>query len=53
MNEETITIPMKEYKALQASDMMLLALESAGVDNWVGYGEAMEMLDDLLEESDK
>ena len=45
--EETITITLKEYNALLADSDKLLALESAGVDNWQGYDEAMTILEDM------
>lgn len=41
---ETITISREEYQYLLHRNAQLEALEAAGVDNWTGYGEAMEML---------
>lgn len=43
MQEETITIPLKEYNDLIDSQAWLDALESAGVDNWSGYDYAVEL----------
>lgn len=42
--EKTVTITVDEYKYLLHRNAQLEALEAAGVDNWNGYGEAMEML---------
>jgi lactate dehydrogenase-like 2-hydroxyacid dehydrogenase len=33
---ETVTIPIKEHESLLRSERELIALESAGVDNWSG-----------------
>ena len=41
---EMITIPRDEYDALLADRDMLDALKAAGVDNWAGYSEAIEMI---------
>jgi putative phage-type endonuclease len=41
---ETVTISVDEYKYLLHRSEKLDALEAAGVDNWNGYSEAMEML---------
>lgn len=46
MSEETVTITKKEYDELCASQKILDALEAGGVDNWEGYDDAMEALDD-------
>ena len=40
MNEETITIPLKEYEELINNTIFLEALRAAGVDNWQGYDVA-------------
>ena len=44
MSEETITISKKEYESLLQDSKKLSALEGAGVDNWQGYDEAMELI---------
>lgn len=41
---EQVTISRKEYDRLLEAEAKLLALEAAGVDNWSGYGDAMEQL---------
>ena len=48
MDETTkeITISEKEYESLLEDRNKLYALEGAGVDNWEGYGDAMQYLND-------
>ena len=41
---QTVTISIEEYQELLEDSKMLLHLEGAGVDNWEGYGDAMESL---------
>ncbi len=43
--EQKITITMKLYGSLCASERKLIALEGAGVDNWEGFDDAMEFMD--------
>lgn len=42
MEENTVTISVKEYEKLTRALRKLYALEGAGVDNWEGYDFAME-----------
>lgn len=42
MLDETVIISQKEYLKLMVADNVLSALEAAGVDNWEGYGIAMQ-----------
>ncbi len=46
MNEknEMITITKQEYEKLLKDSYWLNALETAGVDNWEGYGVAKDYL---------
>lgn len=44
---EMITITLEEYEALAKDANWLLALESAGVDNWEGYDEARQIYRDM------
>ena len=44
--EETVTISKEEYERLLNDSEKLGALEEYGVDNWCGYGDAMESLGD-------
>ena len=38
---EFVTIKKQDLAALVKASMKLEALEGGGVDNWVGYGEAL------------
>lgn len=40
---ETVTIPKAEYEKLLEDQFWLECLESAGVDNWDGYDEAIQL----------
>ena len=42
--EEMVTITKDEYESLIEDSKKLNALEIMGVDNWCGYGDAMEYL---------
>ena len=42
--DEMITITKKEYDQLISDQEFLNALQGAGVDNWDGYDEALEIL---------
>lgn len=46
-NEKMVTITRKEYDELIHDQMKLIALESAGVDNWCGWDDAMEILEEM------
>lgn len=45
--EETLAKLKSEIKRLDKREMKLDALEAAGVDNWCGYEDAMEILDEM------
>ena len=45
MNEETVTISKSEYNRLLKDSQLLVGLLAAGVDNWSGYDEVIEMLE--------
>ena len=49
---DKIEITVAEFDELKDSEMKLLALESAGVDNWSGYDFAMELLSEMVEENE-
>lgn len=51
MSVETVTIPKKEYEDLLDSQLELNCIHSAGVDNWCGYSDAMEMKEQQQEEA--
>ena len=44
MSETKVSITLDEYSQLLDRDQKLCALEAAGVDNWEGYEEAMNIL---------
>lgn len=50
MNTETITISLEEYEELVEDQEMLEALRCCGVDNWDGYSDALELLEEWNEE---
>lgn len=43
-----VTIPLEVYEGLIQESRMLDALTAAGVDNWEGYSEAQELMEDEL-----
>ena len=43
---EMITITKAEYDGMQERIEFLNCLEACGVDNWDGYGDAHEMMDE-------
>lgn len=51
--QQNITISVDEYEKLLADSHKLAALEGAGVDNWSGYGDAMEMLEEMKAEMEQ
>jgi hypothetical protein len=46
MPREQVTITKERYEELLKFERVLAALEQAGVDNWEGYGEATQTLED-------
>lgn len=47
-----VTISKEKYDDLIKRSNKLEALEQAGVDNWSGYGEAMDLLQEFNDTSD-
>lgn len=45
-DKEMITITKEEYDSLMEAQNTLWMLEAHGVDNWVGYSDAMEELEE-------
>jgi len=43
MDDQTVTITQEEYEEFLETRRWLGALESAGVDNWEGYDEAVAL----------
>lgn len=46
MDEDTVTITRKKYKALLKDSLWVDCLDCAGVDNWVGYDYALELFEE-------
>lgn len=44
MSDEMVTLPLESYESLCKDSRKLTALEAAGVDNWEGYDNAMNIL---------
>lgn len=43
---DTVTMNMERYVELLESENFLSALEACGVDNWGGYSDARQMMQD-------
>jgi hypothetical protein len=43
MSGDFVSITLKEYADLHQDRRLLQALQDAGVDNWDGYDEALEL----------
>lgn len=52
MADSKTIVSMDAYKTLLRRDMKLTALEGAGVDNWEGYDDAMEMSREMAGEDE-
>ena len=48
--EEKVLISKSEYDKLQRQTDWLMCLEGAGVDNWQGFDEAVDMLKEIYPE---
>jgi len=46
MEESLVGIDKQKLESLIKAQRKLAALEACGVDNWEGYSDAMELLDD-------
>lgn len=46
MQDETVIISKAEYDELMERSEFLSCLQAAGVDNWEGYGDAQEMMNE-------
>lgn len=42
--QETVTITQQEYDRLYQVDIFMNCLQAAGVDNWDGYEDAIDIL---------
>jgi len=43
---DDVLISKARLKELEMAELKLAALEAAGVDNWEGYSDAMEMMEE-------
>jgi hypothetical protein len=50
MTNETITISVKEFNQLLEDSNFLNCLFAVGVDNWAGYDEAIQLLEEKKNE---
>lgn len=46
-NKETVTITKEEYERLLEEVAFLECLRACGVDNWQGYDDAVEMMEEF------
>lgn len=46
MGRETVVIPWSEYRELLKDKEFLSCLQAAGVDNWQGYSDAQDMMEE-------
>jgi hypothetical protein len=51
--EEMITVTREHYDELYEAYLWAEALDQSGVDNWVGYDDARDVLRESLKESKK
>lgn len=49
-DQSEITIKLTEYAQMNEDQTFLYALQAAGVDNWDGYDEAKDILEQWAEE---
>ena len=49
----TVTIPRMYYEQLLDNTRLLSSLQSAGVDNWSGYDEALNFLERTYKEEEE
>jgi hypothetical protein len=50
MEQTMVTITKERHLELLARERKLIALEGAGVDNWEGWDDAMEILEEMENE---
>jgi len=51
--EKMVTITQKEYNKLLEDSNFLEVLKCSGVDNWKGYSEAFELLEEWNNEDEE
>lgn len=50
MTEDTVTITRDHYESLVEDSNILMKLESHGVDNWIGYEDAIRDYEGLSDD---
>jgi hypothetical protein len=53
MSIDMVSISNDRLQELLKAEAKLIALEAAGVDNWEGYDEAMEILEEMENEEEE
>ena len=52
-DDKKISISEEEYEALLNDSILLNCLQMMGVDNWDGYGDAIEQYQEIVQEEEK
>jgi len=52
-DDKKISISEEEYEALLNDSILLNCLQMMGVDNWDGYGDAIEQYNEIMEQEEK
>lgn len=50
INDDEIVVKKADYQMFQEDSIFLECLEALGVDNWIGYAEAGDEFDRIMEE---
>ena len=52
-DDKKISISKEEYDSLLKDSILLNCLQMMGVDNWDGYGDAIEQYQEILQQEEK
>lgn len=52
-DDKKISISEEEYDSLLKDSILLNCLQMMGVDNWDGYGDAIEQYQEILQQEEK
>lgn len=52
-DDKKISISEEEYESLLNDSILLNCLQMMGVDNWDGYGDAIEQYQEILQQEEK
>ncbi len=50
LEDDTVLVSKKRYQELIDAETKLMALEAAGVDNWSGYDEIFDIMEEWKKE---